>query len=264
MVGKEEIRRRNPMNPPKILSIKKMTMQRYFTLIELLVVIAIIAILSGMLLSALNNAREKARAISCVGNLGSIGKAMAMYLDDNREWYPCLWNNPNGWAGGYGKGLFCSGDKGLLRPYIPGVQKNIIGYITAAGTRWAMTCPSQQSISVDFYTYGLNYISFTNDAAIAGISSLTRTVQPSASMYMSETDPIRFPITSQKNGLITKYSTSSYYPFVGLIHSNGANSIFCDGHVEWRQKQNIPNASTSSEGTWSVAEQRFWTHIYRP
>ncbi len=63
-----------------------MRADKKFTLIELLVVIAIIAILAAMLLPALGSARDKGRAIKCMGNLKTIGAASMMYSQDFKEY----------------------------------------------------------------------------------------------------------------------------------------------------------------------------------
>lgn len=68
---------------------KKQRKELFFTLTELLIVIAIIAILAGLLLPALNSAKNKAVAVSCASNQRQCYLAQSMYMNDNNELLYC-------------------------------------------------------------------------------------------------------------------------------------------------------------------------------
>lgn len=62
--------------------------RKAFTLVELLVVIGIIAVLIGLLLPALNKARESARQVQCLSNMRQIASAIMMCANDHHGWMP--------------------------------------------------------------------------------------------------------------------------------------------------------------------------------
>ncbi len=115
-------------------------MKRRFTLLELLMVIAIIAILSGLLLPALNRGREEGRRAACVGNLRQIGTALEMYLDANRNILPCCRITP------LGEG---EGEAGL-----PGIVETLAPYL--GGNTAVFRCPSDMEEM--YRTEGSSYL----------------------------------------------------------------------------------------------------------
>lgn len=66
---------------------------KYFTLIELLIVISIIAVLAAILLPALNQSRERAKAIQCTSNLKQLGIMNLMYCSDNSDFLPKIYES---------------------------------------------------------------------------------------------------------------------------------------------------------------------------
>lgn len=240
-----------------------------FTLIELLVVIAIIAILAAILFPVFAQAREKARAISCLSNAKQVSLGVIMYKEDYDELYPlgAAYGPPSaggpGWMWNYWTAVPANWRNlpptsfrmlayptywaNSIQPYI----KNYQLYACPSGqdheivsTAGALAQPAHCS-----YTYN-GLLSSYSDAGIANPSMLPLNWEGlgkvQADGFMLTVPALVCPdpnspctyVPESSNGCGSgNGGTSAWFGVINTawVHTGGMNFTMSDGHAKWRR-----------------------------
>ncbi len=216
-------------------------MKKTFTLIELLVVIAIIAILAGMLLPALNKARESARSAGCLNQQKQIGLAIASYGGDNDDCIVFACQKSSGWDKVYSW-------YNVLGPYLG--MDNLLHHGTSSDPTLypkVYQCPSLNKEAYDQYkwpavgrivgSYGMN-MSTDGGKVVAGYHSQTRTgrfgsIRNGSKLFLVTDSYWSISKDYLGNAINDHYiNTTTLLP---NVHNDGRNILYVDGHAGYRK-----------------------------